>query len=322
MRKEPGRAGFRGVFSAILSLGCVGACNPPTSLANHAATQPSIRGATDWVLMPMVSKDEQARCPLRIVSAAPVVTEICFALGVGDAVVGRTRYCTYPPAAEAIPSIGSLTDANIELLLSLHPDLILISGTSQDMTDRFRAAELRFESIPDETLDDIFAGIRRVGELVGRPRTAELLASSIQRELEEAARESPTRRPQRVLLLTGTLSDPPQPPFVAGPGSFYDDLIRMAGHENVVKERSAFGPLSFEAILEADPDVIVELDPDGAARPEGDKSARHAWREFDALRAVRSGRVRELRGPEHFLPGPRIVFVARALWRAIAQETP
>lgn len=251
-----------------------------------------------------------------------MITEVCFALGVGDCVVGRTRYCVYPPQASRIPSIGSLTDANVELLLSLRPDLILLSGTSRDQTDRFRALDLRFESLPDAALEDVFAAIRRVGELVGRPRTAAGLAERIREELHAAARSFPSARPQRVLLLTGTLHEPPQPPYVAGPGSFYDDLIALGGHENVVTTRSAFAPLSLEAILEADPDVIIELDADGTARPQGDASALRAWSAFDALSAERAGRVRVLSGPEHFLPGPRIVFVARALWRAIAEGAP
>jgi iron complex transport system substrate-binding protein len=250
------------------------------------------------------------------------VTEICCALGLRSALVGRTRYCDYPPGIEQVPSIGALNDVNVEALLALRPDLILASGTSRVQIERFALLDLRVEAIPDAELIDLFAGIREIGKLVGRVQTAELLCAGIEADLAVVNEHYAGTPAARVLLLTGTLSDPPRPPFVAGPGSFYDDLLRLAGHTNVVEgQQAAFGPLSLEFIVRADPDVIVEIDPDGKQRPGGSADARRVWGKLGALKAVSSGRIRVLTGSQHYLLGPRIALTYDALCRAIAGES-
>jgi iron complex transport system substrate-binding protein len=276
----------------------------------------------DWVRHPAVDEAERHKPALRIVSAAPNVTEICCALGLRAALVGRTRYCDYPPGIEDVCSIGALIDVNVERLLELRPDFILVSGTSRTQTERFAPLKLRFESVPDNTLNDLFAAIRRIGALTGRERTAERLCRAIRGDLRAVSERFAGAPHARVLFLTGTLSDPPSPPYVAGPGSFYDDLLKLAGHENVVAgEQQAFAPLSLEFIIRADPDVIIELDPDGRQRPGGDADARRAWNKIGALRAVTHRRVHVLVGPEHYLLGPRIAHTYAALCRALAGET-
>ncbi|MFQ5807618.1 MAG: ABC transporter substrate-binding protein [Phycisphaerae bacterium] len=273
----------------------------------------------DWVRHPLVDETARDAAALRIVSAAPSVTEICCALGLRAALIGRTRYCDYPPEIEKVPTIGALIDVNVEALLELRPDLILVSGDSRAQSDRFASAGLRFESIPDAKLSDLFAGIRRVGQLTDRKRTAAQLCQAIESDLAAVSACSANVAPARVLLLTGTLADPPRPPYVAGPGSFYDDLLKRAGHANVVGgKQAAFAPLSLEFIVRADPEVIIELDPDGHERPNGDADALRVWAKVGALRAVNTGRVHVLTGPEHYLLGPRIAFTYDALCRAIA----
>jgi iron complex transport system substrate-binding protein len=276
----------------------------------------------DWVRAPFVDESERDIASLRIVSAAPNVTEICCALGLRAALVGRTRYCDYPPGIEQVSSIGALNDVNVEALLELRPDLIIVSGTSRAQLDRFASLSLRIETIPDATLADLLSGIRQVGGWTGRKQTAERLCAGIESDLAAVTAYFAGSPPARVLLLTGTLSDPPRPPFVAGPGSFYDDLLRRAGHENVVAgNQVAFGPLSLEFIVRADPDVIVELDPDGRQRPGGDVDARRAWAKLGALHAVSGGRINVLTGSRHYLLGPRIALTYDALCRAIVGES-
>jgi len=275
----------------------------------------------DWVLNPRVDEAELDIALPRIVSAAPNVTEICCALGLRSALVGRTRYCDYPPGIESVSAIGALIDVNVEALLELRPELILISGTSRGQTERFATLELRLESVPDAGLSDLPAAIRRVGELTRRTRTAERLCEGIESDLATVTGRYADVPPARVLLLTGTLSDPPRPPYVAGPGSFYDDLLALAGHTNVIGgEQAAFAPLSLEFIVRADPDVIIELDPDGRQRPAGDGDAIRVWAKVGPLRAVADRRVHVLTGNQYFVLGPRIALTYDALCRAIAGE--
>lgn len=261
------------------------------------------------------------QAPKRIISAAPTVTEILCELGLRDRMVGRTDYCTYPPDVQSVRSIGSLTDVNAEVILSLKPDLILMSGNSQTQRDRLEPLGLRLESVPDTSLADIYAAVRRIGELTHRDKAAEALCRRMEQQIaatDDKYRGAPSRR---VLLLIDTLADPPRPPTVAGSGSFYDDLLKRAGHKNVsAGVTAAFGQLSLEAIVHADPDVIIELDPDGTARPNGDADAERVWSKIDGLAAVREHRVHVLTGPVYYLPGPRVPKIYADLCEAIARE--
>jgi len=256
---------------------------------------------------------------LRLVCAAPSATEICCALGLREQIVGRTRFCEYPPGIQALPAIGALDETNVEALLGLKPDLVLVSGSSRAITDRLERLHLRSATLPDRSLADIFESIRRVGELTGRSTAASALCAGIDAELTRIAQRCARLPPARVLILLGTLADPPAPPFVVGPGSFHDDLLRRAGQLNAVgSDVPAYGPLSLEAIVRADPDVIVELDADGRERPGGRADALRAWSKLGPLSAVRSGRIHVLVGRHHQIPGPRIVQSFEELCRAIA----
>ncbi len=257
----------------------------------------------------------------RLLSAAPNVTEICCALGLTDRLVGRTRYCTYPPAVKAVPSIGALNDLNVEALLELDPDLVLVAGTSRAISERLSRLGLRQESLPDDTLGDLFTSIARVGELSGRQERARLLAADIRAELDGIAARCAEREPARVLIVTAPLPDPPTQITAAGPGSFYDDLLRLAGHTNAVEAGGRpFAPVALEFILHADPDVIIELAPDANGRSAGDIDARRVWAKVGPLKAVAAGRVHVLVDPSHFILGPRIGRTFEALCQAIAGQ--
>lgn len=308
------------VIAAAAFLVMAGAVAQETRVAPHpTASAPALH---DWVLNPVVLPEEKDARPLRIVSAAPMVTEICCALGLRNQLVGRTRYCDYPPGIESLPAIGALNDLNSELLLTLKPDLVLVSGNSRQITERIEQLGFKYESVPDRSLADLFSAIRKIGELTGRRATAAALCAGISADLAaidaplrtatSCATSSPSRAAsnpssRRVLLLTGSLANPPGPPFVAGPGSFYDELLQRAGLINIAgKMTQDFGPLPLEVILQADPDLIIELDPDGRARPQGDSDALEAWTRLGPLKAVRERRIHVLKGPHHYLLGPRI----------------
>ncbi len=290
----------------------------PTPSVEVGRRQSTLR---DWVSEPpIVECEREAACP-RVLSAAPNVTEICCAVGLADCLIGRTRYCAYPPTVETVPSIGALNDLNVEVLLELRPELILVAGNSRNMTQRLTRLGLSYESLPDVTLDDLFVSLERVGELTRRRETARLVADGVRADLEEVADRFAAGPRLRVLLLTGPLPDPPTQPFAAGPGSFYDDLLRRAGHTNAAEPSGRpFTPLSFEYILSADPDVIVELVPDLMSRPGGDADARRVWAKVGPLQAVARRRVHVLAGPRHFILGPRVAQTFEALCETIAGE--
>ena len=303
----------------LMWVGCNDPASPRTPPPAAALAESTAAGLRDWVVNPPVVASEREAGPRRLVCAAPSVTEICCALGLQRRIVARTRFCDYPPGIETVPAIGAMDETNTELLLGLKPDLVLVSGTSRAITERLERMGLTFESLPDRTLADVFAAIERVGELTERRETARRLSDGLRAELTRIARQYADVPPQRVLVLLWTLSDPPAPPFVAGPDSLYDDLLRRAGHANVADAGvQAYAPFSLEAIVRADPDVIIELDADGTGRPGGDTEAVRVWSQLGPLRAVKNRRVHVLKGERHFIPGPRIVQTFAELCRAVA----
>jgi iron complex transport system substrate-binding protein len=290
-----------------------------STTSSHPAQQLSL-DLHDWEVDPRVAPEECDRPAPRIVSAAPNVTEICCALGLRDALVGRTRYCTYPPGIEAVPSIGALNDLNVESLLALRPELIIISGARRAIRDRLSHLDLRFEAVPDDTLADLFAAIRDVGKWTNRPLTAERLVAGVQADLDRMAQAFADTPKRRVLILAAPMPSPPTQVYAAGPESYYHDLLARVGHIDVVPPgRPPVTPVSLEFILQADPDVIVELAPDTRERPNGGASALPAWRAVGPLKAVQSGRIHVLVGPEHFLLGPRVAQTFAALCATIAE---
>ncbi|TWT46111.1 Vitamin B12-binding protein precursor [Phycisphaerae bacterium RAS1] len=313
-----------GLVLGTLVLIATTACRPPSAPASAPiAPAPTSGGAGlahDFVASPVVVPEEQNAGPQRIVSLAPMATEICCALGLLDRLIGRTRYCDYPPAVAAVAPLGALNELNVEVLVTLKPDLILISGTSRAISDRLRPLNLTCEWLPDNRLEDVFDAMTRVGELCGRPKTARRLCAAIREDLAAIATRYRPATPSRVLLFPTTLTTPPTPPYAAGPGSFYADLIALAGHKLALNDtQQPWGPLSLEYILSTDPDVLIELDPDGASRPGGDADALAAWSRVGDLKAVRERRVRVLRGGQHYLPGPRVAHTFEAICRAISE---
>jgi len=291
----------------------------PRPTASRPAAHPTGLNLRDWTRDPLELADPPGK-PLRILSAAPNITEMCCALRLDDRLVGRTRYCTYPPRILDVPSIGDLYHFNVESLVEMRPDLILIAGASRGMTDRLDPQGLKYETLPDVALADLFTSIERIGARTGRSRTAAVLNERIRADLDTVARHFADVPPARVLISTAPLPDPPTTIVAAGPGSFYDDLLVRAGHTNIAAPAGRpFSPLSLEFIIDADPDVIIELVPDDA-RPGGDADALRAWARIGALRAVRTGRVHVLRGGQHFLLGPRIAQTFAALCATIAGQ--
>jgi iron complex transport system substrate-binding protein len=301
---------------ALLPGGCAKTPSAPTGSDKGTA----LTELRDWVRQPPVVPSEQDAPALRIACTAPNVTEICCALGLRDRIVARSRYCQYPPEILAVPEIGALGETNVEVLLAVRPDLVLVSGTSRATSAYLAELKLPFISVPDAGLQDIFAAIRQIGEHTGRPRTAAALCAGIEQELMAIAARYAGVPSGRVLILLEPLSDPPAPPFVAGPGSFHHDLLRRAGHRNAADAGvRVYGPLGLEAIVRADPDVIIELDATGRTVGSGLHDRLRCWSQVGSLRAVQNRRVHVLAGRQHHIPGPRVAQTFAELCRLIAE---
>jgi iron complex transport system substrate-binding protein len=215
----------------------------------------------------------------RIVSLSPHITEILFAAGAGDRVVGTVEYSDYPPAAKSITRIGSYTNLDLETLIALKPDLVIgwLTGNSPSEVEPLkRLAIPLFWSEPDR-IEDVAATVEQFGKLAGTSNVAEAAATAYRARLVDL-RQRFSGRPQ-VRTFYQIWSDPP---ITVGRSQIIGSAIQLCGGVNIFADLTSMAPVvSIEAVLAANPEVIVASGAD-ATRPQW----LDAWRRWPQLTAA------------------------------------
>jgi iron complex transport system substrate-binding protein len=261
---------------------------------------------------------QDVAAPRRIVSIVPAVTEMLFALGAGDDVVGVGSFDKFPPEVASRPRVGALVDPDFERVLSLKPDLVVVYGTQSEFINRLTRAGVAMFRYEHAGLSDITTTIRALGRRIGRVPQAALVIDRIVREIDEVSAAVAGRpRPATAVLFdreAGTL----RTMFASGGIGFMHDMLEIAGGRNVfadVKRQSL--QVSAEMLLSRAPEVIVEVQTYAGWTPEIATRERSVWRGLPALPAVRSDRIHILIDDRLTVPGPRvgegIAVLARAL---------
>jgi iron complex transport system substrate-binding protein len=261
--------------------------------------------------------------PARIVSLAPSVTEVLFELGLGDRVVGVTRFCDYPKAAKKLPPVGGFFDPNYEAILALKPDLVILLSSGDEIRQRLERLGIATLTLRHETIPDILKSFETVGGACGVEAKARETVERLRRECEAVVKKTAGRPKTRTLvsvgrdLTAGNLGSV----YAAGPGNLYDEIVGMVGGINVLADRkSAYPQVSAEAVLMLKPDVIVELTGElPADGPNPETIARH-WRALGDIPAVKNNRVHVLTGNFAVRPGPRYVDIVRKMARLLHPE--
>lgn len=249
----------------------------------------------------------------RIVSLAPNVTEIVCAVGGREHLAGIDTASDYPPAVKQIPQVGDFLRPSIERIVSLRPDAVIVSSATLPAheADRF-AQTLRapvFVLNPTR-LEDVCRNVRLIGRLLGLEQEAEAVAVKTERRLADVARKARGQRRRSVFLEIWH-----EPLTTVGGGTFLDDLIGLAGGQNVAaSQKKPFPTFSLEALLAANPEVYVVATGMGAT---SDPAKRPGFR---SLRAVRDKRVVSVPGDPVIRPTPRLAEGAEHLLRAIHPE--
>jgi iron complex transport system substrate-binding protein len=263
----------------------------------------------------------QATPPQRIVSTAPSLTETLFALGLGPRIVGVTEFCRYPPEAASKPRIGTFLEPSFERILAQRPDLVLVVRNPVRLAERLSQLGLRAVEVPQDSIAEILASIREIARLAGVEERGSALAASIGKQMEEVRRRASALPRRKVLFLVGRSPGTLQGMVGAGPGSFLDELIRLAGGVNALAgSPMAYPRVSVEQIVAADPDVILDMG-DFAhheGKPlESPDQFRAVWGQYRLIRAVRDNRVRQAASEVLIRPGPRVGEAARAMFELI-----
>jgi iron complex transport system substrate-binding protein len=259
----------------------------------------------------------------RIISAAPSVTEMIFALGQGDRLVGVTDYCTHPVEGIAAKTrIGGLYDPNRERILKLQPDLIVYAGAFEALDALAAEHGIRTLSLDMNTLDQIRDAARRLGRTLNCEQAAEEGVRQFDAELK-AVRDRVAAFPAKTVFLC-TDHKPADLAKIGtcGPQSFLSELLAEAGGINIFADvRGAWPQISKEALLRRAPEVIVELHPRGmGADPAIFARLRQDWQSLPDIPAVRTGRIYFLTEDFHFVPSVRAPRIAESLARVVHPE--
>lgn len=255
-----------------------------------------------------------AKAAARVVSLVPSATETIVALGATDRIVGRTRFDVAKDVS-GVPSVGGTVDASIESIIALHPDLVIGWGKDIQQTIRARLASVHVPvfAMRAEDTSDVFRGIQNLGKMLARDTAALLLSASIRATLDSvrsAVADIPARDVMFVIY--------PDPAMTAGPHTFIDELIGVAGGRSVFRDLANQWPtVSMEEIVRRRPDLLIVSQTDSTSAL-AQFRARAGWRD---LPAVRGGRVATVSADLTQRPGARIGEAARALQLVIHPET-
>ncbi len=272
--------------------------------------------ALAWAAPPAPAPAAARAAPGRVITMAPNLTEIVFALGAGERLVAVSEYSDYPPEARRLPRLGGFLNPDVEAILALRPDLVIVRDYSRRLEEKMAAFGVPVLRVRDEAIADILVAVREVGRALGLPERAGALATALEREVDSyRLRPEPEHRP-RVLLVAGRTPGSLQDLYAPGAGTFLDEMIALTGGSNVFGDsKIAYPKLSKEEIIARDPEVILE--PVSATSYAGTRPDPADWKVLATVSAVRRGRVHVLEGDYLLIPGPRLGLALRDLERAI-----
>jgi len=249
------------------------------------------------------------RSPQRIVSLVPSVTEILFKLGLEQQIVAVTDYCTYPEAARKLPKVGGYADPSLESILIHKPDLIIAAA---DMSRPALIRRLELMQVPvyvihPQTVAETLKTIHDISLITGKGQEGKQLVDSISKRIQQVqqqiANHTPLTTVECVML---------QPLTVAGPDTFINDIINIAGGKNAVpKGPSRYPTWNAEALLSVDPEVIIVSTYPGQPEP------KHFFDNWPQLRAVKNKHIVLIEADWIHRPGPRMILGIEALAKAL-----
>ena len=276
------------------------------------AAEPSTPGA--YVLRDDLQRDVTFnRPPQRIITMLPSLTETVCALGACDRLVATDRFSNFPARVNALPKAGGLDDAEVESIVSLKPDLILVSR-SQRITQRLRQLGVQSFAVETQTFDDIARTVKIIGLILGLSERASLLTRSIAAAVDDIAARSQARWHGQGPLIYYEVDGGP---YAAGTESFIGGLLARLGGRNIVTDLGPFPRLNPEYVVRHNPDVIFASAADVAHLAE-----RPGWATIRAVREQRTCSFTAQISDTIVRPGPRVPEGMRALAECLHRVAP
>lgn len=259
--------------------------------------------------------------PERIICMSPSVTELVFALGQGERVVGVSQHVVHPPGAMDKPRCGGFVNPNFERIMALKPDLVVTQGLAKEVRRFADEQGLRCLTLEITDLNSIYSVIDELGRTLKCPQEADRLTRRIKTGLEAVKTQAEDHPTASTFLVIGREPGSLRNLHTIGPGSYLADVLQIAGGQNLFSDLDKqYGTVNKEALAERQPEAIVELHGEGMMSAAKRRQVRQTWGQMAALPAVRNGRICVITETYALIPGPRIVKLARDLARCIHPE--
>jgi iron complex transport system substrate-binding protein len=253
---------------------------------------------------------------MRIISMAPNLTEILFALGLGEEIVGVTKFSTYPPEAKEIQNVGTFWQPDIEAVLACRPTLVLTLGFAQQtiLADRLKHIGCETLTLDIESIQQLYSAIEVIGQKIDKVSEAQLLIEKLQHKQTLLVEKYADASPRKVLWVIQR-----EPLRVAGTHTFVNELIEVAGGVNAIGDTiHQYPPISDEEVIGSMPDVIVEPVMDPEQFESQKETAKEFYKQFGMVPAVQNGRICIIDGDLVSRLGPRLdeglQMIAKYIW--------
>ena len=257
----------------------------------------------------------------RVISTSPAITEILFAIGAGDRVVGVTDFCNYPEQACRLPSIGGPLNPSTETWITLKPDLIIIQEDSEVIQKNAKIFEIPSLTVSVNNLNNILNSIQIIADSLHMPQAGHQLAIKIKTKIEGYRTHLKKIKPRQVLMLLSDTNDPSRDLYAVGRDTFLNELLTIAGGENVLPDTMARYPkVSKEYIIAKSPEIIIEVGPKSNLSKEETLARKKTWGKFSTLRAVKDDKLYFISADYILIPGPRLLNILDDFTRTIHPE--
>ena len=261
-----------------------------------------------------ITLDEPAT---RIVALTPSDCEILYAIGAGDLLVGRGKYCDYPAEVLDIPAVESGSDTNIEQIVELQPQVLIMSTMSQtdEQVQQLEAAGIHVVVSDAQDIDGVYTAINMIGELVGKQDEAASVVESMQRTFDEIKANAG----DGTKTIYFEVSPLEYGLWTAGTGTFMEEIANMMGLKNCFSDVEGWAGISEEQVLERNPDYILTISMyyGEGPTPEEEIASRAGW---ENVTAVKNGKILNLQNNELSRPAPRLAEGAKALYDFVYGE--
>ncbi len=262
--------------------------------------------------------------PKRIISLAPSITEMLFALDLDQAVIAVSEHCDYPLQALRLPKVGNYLNANLEYILALQPDLVVLSENQHKTIEQLKQLHINTLEISTHSLTDIKASLKQIGQITGHESQADnLIAEMNSTEQWIAHKVSSAKATPSVMVTIGhsMAQQDLNTIYISGQHDVYNDLITLAGGMNVYQQSALRVPsLSLEGIIQLNPDIIIDVFPEPDDHQYDLAHVKQQWMDISLINAVKAQKVHIIEADFATIPGPRIILLLELFARLIHPE--